>query len=121
AEKLVQVAWALTSVAIVFFALWVVDHLGRNPLDFLVSFPELNWSNIMRVVVIVLLLLLITGTYYFQQLRAYEWRVLHRLHTIRVAGDDYVAARQQERRWELMYQGLMDWSVVLAEILHRPW
>jgi hypothetical protein len=121
AEKLVKVGWALTLVAMVFLALWIVDHLGRNPLDFVVSLPELNWPNIVRFVVIVLLLLLITGTYYFQQLRAYEWRVLLRLHTIRVASDDYVLARQQERRWELMYQGLMDWAAVLAEILHRPW
>ena len=41
--------------------------------------------------------------------------------TIGVAGDEYVVARQQERRWELMYQALMDWAAVLAEILHRPW
>ena len=105
----------------VFLALWVVDHLDRSPLDFVVSLPELNWPNIVRFVVIVLLLLVITGTYYFQQLRAYEWRVLQRLHTITVAGDEYVVARQQARRWELMYQGLMDWAAVLAEILHRPW
>jgi hypothetical protein len=108
-------------VAMLFLALWIVDHLNRNPLDFVVSLPDLNWPNIVRFVVIVLLVLLITGTYYFQQLRAYEWRVLVRLHTIRVASDEYVLARQQERRWELMYQGLMDWAAVLAEILHRPW
>jgi hypothetical protein len=58
---------------------------------------------------------------YFQAMRSYEWAVTRRMHTLQQAGDDYVAARHQERRWELMHTGIVDWARILGELLHRPW
>jgi hypothetical protein len=73
------------------------------------------------VVVAVLAVLLVAGTFYFQSLRSYEWKLTNRLHLLRVAGDDYVTARQQQQRWALMYAGLQAWGRILSEVLHRPW
>jgi hypothetical protein len=40
---------------------------------------------------------------------------------MRAASSEYVAASHQEKRWALMYQGVLDWSDILAELLHKPW
>ncbi len=61
------------------------------------------------------------GHLYYRALRKYEWQVRVRLDTLRVASNEYVAASQQEKRWTLMYEGVLDWSDILAELLHRPW
>jgi hypothetical protein len=121
AQALVVIAWLLTVFVAVLVGLWVWASSREDMVAFLTRLPELNWQNITRVVLVVALALLLAGTNYFQALRAYEWQVALRLHTVRQASDEYVTSRQQEKRWALMFQGVQDWGRVFGELLHRPW
>jgi len=121
AQAMVVIAWLLTALVAALVGLWVWASLREDPISFLAQLPELNWQNVTRVVLIVALALLLAGTNYFQALRAYEWQVALRLHTVRQASDEYVTSRQQEKRWALMSQGVQDWGRVFGELLHRPW
>jgi hypothetical protein len=121
AKTLVLISWIVTLVGLIYLALVVYAGMRDDPVAFLKALPQLNWENVAKTLLIIVLVLLAAGTFYFQTLRAYEWQVMQRLRMIREASDDYVAARQQERRWALMYEGVQDWGAVFAELLHRPW
>ena len=121
AQVIVVGAWLLALLATLLAGAWVWADAREDPLGLLARLPEVNWQNIARLVLVVLAVLLVAGTNYFQALRAYEWSVAQRMHTIRQASDEYVAARQQEKRWTLMYRGLQEWGRVFGELLHRPW
>lgn len=121
AQKVVIGSWLITLIGVLLLALWVWAASREDPWEFMAQLPNLNWENIAKLVGGVAAILLVAGTIYFQALRAYEWQVLQRMHTIRQAGDEFVASSQQEKRWSLMYAGVLAWGKLLGELLHRPW
>jgi hypothetical protein len=121
ARLLVTLSWLATILAVVLLGPLIWSTVQKDPVWLLEQLPEVNWRDVTRIVLIVLALLFAAGTFYFQRLRAYEWQVTQRIHSLRQASDDYVAARQQEKRWAIMCRGLQDWGEILGELLHRPW
>ena len=121
AQTVVIVSWLLTLIGAALLGAWAWAASREDTWAFFAQLPELNWENIGKYVLVILIALVVAGTLYFQALRAYEWQVMQRMHRIRQAGDEYVAARQQEKRWTLMYRGIQDWGAILSELLHRPW
>jgi len=79
------------------------------------------WQQTLMAAAVILVVFFVGGHIYYRALKKYEWAVRTRLHALRVASDEYVTARQQEKRWALMYAGVLDWNDILAELLHRPW
>ena len=89
---------------------WWIDHWIAE-----------DWKSVLVWTILLTLVFVLGGHQYYRALRKYEWQVRVRLHRLRTASDEYVVARQQEKRWALMYAGLLDWSDLLSEVLHRPW
>lgn len=118
ARKLLITSWvtSLALIAVGIYLIWA-RHTGR--------WVSWLWDDLRGEVpawvVLVVLIFLAGGHQYYRALRKYEWQVRLRLHALRVASNEYVAASHQEKRWALMYQGVLDWSDILAELLHKPW
>lgn len=70
---------------------------------------------------VTVLIFVLGGHKYYRALRRYEWTVRTRLHALQGASDEYVSSRQQEKRWALMYAGVLDWGDILGQLLHHPW
>jgi hypothetical protein len=121
AQIAVIVCWLLTLGGLIFVGLVAWERYRTDPWWVIALLPNLNWNVLAALVAPVVLALLVAGTVYFQALRAFEWQVAQRMHQIREAGDEHVAASQQAHRWHLMYDGIQDWGHVLGELLHRPW
>lgn len=121
AQVVVIACWLLTLLGSAVIGAWAWAAARQDTWAFLAHLPEIDWETIGKIVLGILLALLVAGTLYFQALRAYEWQVMRQMHRIRQAGDEYVAARQQEKRWALMYRGIQEWGAILGELLHRPW
>ena len=118
ARKLLIASW-ITAFALITLGVFLIWALRKDP------WVSWLWNDVRGEVsawVVVVILIFVTGGHqYYRALRRYEWQVRLRLHTLRAASDEYVAASHQEKRWALMYQGILDWSDILAELLHKPW
>jgi hypothetical protein len=121
AKRFLVVCWGVTLAAAALLGLVTALRAVEDPWGFLSALPRFDWVDLIRVLLVVGVVLLTAGTLYFQAMRSYEWAVTRRMHALQQASDDYVTARHQERRWQLMQSGLADWAQVLGELLHRPW
>ncbi len=116
-RNLLVISWLIGVLGTVSIILWLVldARLGSGLL------PALSVRRVGLAVALVVGVVLAGGILYFRSLRAYEWSVMQRMHRIRQASDEFVDASQQARRWQMMYEGTMDWAAILGPLLHRPW
>ncbi|MBF4765003.1 hypothetical protein ISU07_17870 [Nocardioides islandensis] len=116
ARTLCLVAWiaALVVLVIVGVRLWLSIRNGHAFADTEV------WSRALSGLILGAAIFLIGGHLYYRALRQYEWQVRQRMHALRVATDEYVSARQQQKRWAVMGHGLSDWIRILRQLLHAP-
>ncbi len=121
ARSFLVLCWGLALTALGVVATLNALSLLRDPVEFVTSLTDLLSGDAVRVVVVVIAVLLGAGTMYFQAMRSFDRAVTQRLHALTRASEDYVTSRHQERRWELMHRGLIDWADVFSELLHRPW
>ena len=110
--------WVLTALGLLLVAGWLWIESWGTQVPWL---PESTWRKLTIVVVSLVLISVIGGHLYYRALRKYEWAVRRQMHALAAASDEYVVASQQEKRWALMYEGVLDWADVLAQLLHRPW
>ena len=110
--------WIITALGLLVVAGWLWIESWDAPIPWL---PPDTWRNVTVAIVVLLAISLVGGHLYYRALRKYEWAVRRQMHALRVASDEYVTASQQEKRWALMYDGVLDWADVLAQLLHRPW
>jgi hypothetical protein len=116
ARTLCFVGWivAFVILGLVALGLWVTTNDGH-------AFTESKvWTRALSGVLLAAVVFLIGGHFYYRALRHYEWQVRQRMHALRIATDEYVAARQQQKRWNIMGRGLSDWMAILSELLHTP-
>jgi hypothetical protein len=121
AKRFLVGAWGVTLAVAAVLGLVAVLNTIEDPVGVLQALPDLDWVDLLQVVFVVLVVLLTAGTLYFQAMRSYDWAVTRRMHDLQQAGDDYVTARHEERRWQLMQSGLADWARILGQLLHRTW
>lgn len=121
ARKFLVAAWGITLGALALLGCLAALGAIEDPWGFLSALPRVDWLDLLRVLFVVAVVLLTAGTMYFQAMRSYDWAVTRRMHALQQASDDYVTARHQERRWQLMQSGMGDWAPTLGELLHRPW
>ena len=78
------------------------------------------WTRTLVGLLVAASVFLVGGHIYYRALRRYEWQVRQRMHRLRQATDEFVAARQQQKRWEIMERGVTDWVVILGNLLRSP-
>jgi hypothetical protein len=117
ARRVLLITWTVSLVLIV---TGVISYLyAPGPVEEWLT--RQRWQSIATWIAVILAIFLFGGHHYYRASRNYEWAVQQRLHNLRAASDEYVAATQQETRWSLMYAGVLDWADILSELLHRPW
>lgn len=117
ARRVLLVTW---TISLILLGIGVASYLlAPGPLD--VWLTKRPWESLATWLVIIVAIFLYGGHHYYRAAGNYEWAVQQRLHTLRSASDEFVAASQQETRWQLMYTGVLDWGEIFAELLHRPW
>ncbi|GCD91471.1 hypothetical protein [Nocardioides sp. LS1] len=119
ARSILVGCWIVTAIGLLATAGWLWNEHAESPV--ILWLPEGTWRRAIPVVLGLLMLSLVGGHHYFRSLRKYEWAVRRQMHDLAAASDEYVVASQQERRWALMYAGVLDWADILAQLLHRPW
>ncbi len=110
--------WGAALLGAAVTSLWWTDLL---PSLLAGALPPQTWLHLAVAVMVLLLVVLVGGHAYYRALFAYEWEVRCRIVALQEAHQECVAARFQEQRWQVMYQGVLDWADILAEVLHRPW
>jgi hypothetical protein len=115
-RSLCVVGWIIAAVLLAGVVGWVWLSVESGH-----AFSERQvWTRALAGVLIAIAVFLLGGHLYYRALRRYEWQVRQRMHALRVATDEYVSARQQEKRWEIMRRGLSDWVEILGSVLHAP-
>ena len=102
--------WGLVLAALGLILLLNIASLFSDPVEFLTSLGDVFSADVLRVLLITLAVLLLAGTLYFQAMKSYDWALTRRMHELTQARDDYITSRHQERRWQLMHRGLVDWA-----------
>jgi hypothetical protein len=118
ARSLLAACWVMALVGAALTALWWTSLLPTLVAGVL---PARTWLHLVLAVLMVVAVALVGGHRYYRALFAYEWDVRRRVFALQEASQEYVVARQQEQRWQVMYQGALDWADILGEVLHRPW
>ena len=118
AQRWLKVAWVTAFAGLALAALWVWRDSQATSFGFL---PEVDSKNVTLAVLAIVVIFILGGHQYYRALKAFEWAVMRHLHALTRASDDYVASKQEEKRWAIMSGGVLDWGDILAQLLHRPW
>ncbi len=106
ARRVLLITW---TVSLILLAIGALSYwLEPGPLDEWLT--SQRWQSVGTWLAVILAIFLYGGHQYYRAARSYEWAVQQRLHNLRTASDEFVAASQQETRWSLMYTGVLDWA-----------